>query len=328
MRNYLNELSMHLIDAGIPTEETKKIMDIATMLSVDFEITEKQTAIVPYVEEDNTKMVKIFISTKLLEGKSQKSMAQYKTRLGLFFQAIPKSYKDITKDDIKMHLAYYAREGRTAAYVDNIRSIIGSFFNWLADEDYIVKSPSKAVKPIKKAETIPEPFSQLDLDSIRSACDNVKKRMIVEMLLSSGVRVDEFVSLDKSDIEFERRRIHVRHGKGNKERYTYFSPIAEKYLKAYLETRKDNNECLVVNNKYERISAHGVEYLVRELGKTAGVKKAHPHRFRRTLATTLARRKMPIQQIKELLGHNDISITMRYIRVTQEDVANAYAMCA
>lgn len=319
---------MHLLEAGVPINETNKIMTIATMLSVDFDITEKQTAIVPYTQDENLKIIKVFISTKLLEGKSKKSMMHYKNCLELFFQTVGKSYKDITKDDIKKYLAQFYIRGCTASYVDNIRSIIGSLFNWLSDEDYLVKSPSKAVRPIKVQDTIPEPFTQVDLDSIRNACNNDKKRMVVEVLLSSGARVEEFVALNKSDIDFERRRIHIKHGKGNKERYTYFSPLAAKYLKKYLETRKDSNECLIINNRGERISEHGVEHIVRTLGKKANVEKTHPHRFRRTLATTLARRKMPIQQIKELLGHSDIQTTMRYIRVTQEDVANAYEMCS
>lgn len=319
---------MRLLDAGFQTDQVNRIIDEATILAADFSITEKTTAIVPYADETNTKILKQYIATKLLEGKSKKTMDLYGRRLELFFRAVNKPYTEVTKNDIKAYLAVFASSGRSTSYVDTIRSILGAFFNWLADEDYLEKSPSKAVKPIKQHKKIPEPFSQVDLDCIRNACDTVKKRMLVEMLLSSGARVAELVGLDRSDVDFERRRIHIRHGKGDKERFTYFSPVASVYLRKYLEARKDDGEFLIANNRGERITEHGVEQVLRDLGKAAGVKKVHPHRFRRTLATTLAKRNMAIQKIKELLGHEDISTTMRYIRVTQEDVANAYEMCA
>lgn len=328
MRSYLSELSMRLLDAGFEVDQVNRIINEATILATDFHLVEKQTAIIPYTGDENAKIIKQFLATKLLEGKSKKSVAMYGRRLELFFQAVKKPYKDVNKNDIKAYLAMFASSGRSASYVDTLRSIISAFFNWLADEDYLVKSPSKSVKPIKQTKKIPEAFSQVDLENIRSACDTVKKRMLVEMLLSSGARVAELVGLDRSDVDFERRRLHIRHGKGDKERFTYFSPVASSYLKKYLETRKDDGEYLIANNRGERITEHGVEQVMRDLGKAAGVKKVHPHRFRRTLATTLARRNMAVQKIKELLGHEDISTTMRYICVTQEDVANAYEMCA
>lgn len=329
MRNYLSELSMHLLDANFSLEDVGRIMDIATALSNDFTIEEKSTSVVVYTGDRNEKAIKQFAATKLIEGRSQNSTDTYYYVLRPFFRATGKQYDEITKNDIKAYLAMKIKDGCKQGYIATIRSSIMSFYQWLVNEDLLEKNPCAAISPIKIKKEIRNPLSQTELDKLRFSCSNVKIRAIVELLLSSGARIAEATNLEITDIDFEKRKVHIRNGKGGKDRYTYISEIAAEYLKKYISTRKKGSQYILCTDQYgTKMKPDGVRFLLKKLGSAAGVENVHPHRFRRTLATTLAKRGMPIQKIQKLLGHADISVTMRYVSIDDAEVANAYEMCA
>lgn len=220
---------------------------------------------------------------------------------------------------------YQEANGSSKVTIDNIRRILSSFFAWLEDEDYIMKSPVRRIHKIKTAKIIKEAFSDEHLEVLRDTCNEIRNLAIVELLISSGMRVGELVKLNQDDINFNERSCIV-FGKGSSEREVYFDAKAKIHLWQYLQSRKDENSALFVSLRapYKRLEIGGVELLLRKLGQQAAINNVHPHRFRRTLATMAIDKGMPIEQVQKLLGHVKIDTTMHYALVNQSNVKMAH----
>lgn len=241
-------------------------------------------------------------------------------------ESVNKSIKHIVTDDIRTYLTNY-KENKNAGKVtiDNIRRILSSFFSWLEDEDYILKSPVRRIHKVKTAKVVKDIYSDETLELMRDNCTTKRDLAIIDLLASSGMRVGELVSLDRDDINFNERECVV-FGKGSKERLVYFDARTKIHLQNYLDERSDNNSALFVSLKapYERLQIGGVESRLRELGKKLNLTKVHPHKFRRTLATSAIDKGMPIEQVQQLLGHQKIDTTMHYAMVKQQNVKIAH----
>ena len=194
----------------------------------------------------------------------------------------------------------------------------------MLEDDVIQTNPVAKLKPIKYADEIRKAFSEIEIDALRFACKSKKERAIVEVLLSTGVRVSELSSMLTTDIDLNMMTVHVVHGKGSKERTTYITPVAAKHLKAYLNDRKETGTALFYNKNHEPLNSGGIRVILNTIAKRANVNDVHPHRFRRTFATNLSKRGMEIQEIQKLLGHSNINTTMVYIAVDQTKVATSY----
>lgn len=232
----------------------------------------------------------------------------------------------ITENDLFVYLAKYKKErGVSNAYLDNIRLVFSSFFGWLNAKGYISKNPTMGLEPIKVEKRIKKPLSDEELEKLRRTCEQERDLALLEFLYSTGVRVSELVALNRQDIDFYGKNVIV-YGKGSKERETYLTATSCMHLKAYLDSRQDANEALFVSNKkpYERLTVAGVEGILKKLGKSAGVEKVHPHRFRRTMATNALKKGMPLEEVKELLGHTKLDTTMIYCTVNKENVKHSH----
>lgn len=209
--------------------------------------------------------------------------------------------------------------------VDNIRRILSSFFSWLEDEDYIVKSPVRRIHKVKSCKTVKETYTDEDLELMRDECDGIRDLAIIDILASTGMRVGELVRLNKKDIDFQNRECIVL-GKGNKQRKVYFDARTKLHLKKYIDSRTDDNEALFVSlqKPHNRLQISGVEIRLRELGAKLNIDKVHPHRFRRTLATSAIDKGMPIEQVQKLLGHQSIDTTLQYSMVSQNNVKESH----
>lgn len=207
---------------------------------------------------------------------------------------------------------------------ENERAVFSAFFQWMANEELIKKNPIATIKPIKCHQEIKKAFSDVEIDAIRSACKNLKERALVEFLLSTGVRVNEASNMRVQDINKETLAVHVVHGKGNKERITYTTAVAMKHLLAYVHSRTENGEQLFYNKNHQPLENGGIRKILKSIEDRAGVADVHPHRFRRTFATNLARRGMQLQDIKELMGHSNVNTTMTYISVDDSKVHTSY----
>lgn len=276
--------------------------------------------------EDNSKLIKSFISAKRIEGCSAKTLKYYHTTIETMVTSIDKGIRHIQTEDLRTYLTdYQSRNQSSRVTIDNIRRILSSFFSWLEDEDYILKSPVRRIHKVKTVSNIKETYTDEDLEKMRDSCTELRDLTIIDMLASTGMRIGEMVLLNKSDINFSERECVV-FGKGDKERIVYFDARTKIHLQNYIDSRTDDNPALFVTlrSPYERIKIGGIESRLREMGRQLDIEKVHPHKFRRTLATIAIDKGMPIEQLQQLLGHKRIDTTLQYAMVKQNNVKLAH----
>ncbi|HAV90693.1 MAG TPA: integrase [Eubacterium sp.] len=270
--------------------------------------------------------IELFLSAKRLEGRSEKSLLYYSRTIHKVCDGIGKNVKKITTDDLRKYLSeYQSSHSSSKVTVDNIRRILSSFFGWLEDEDYIVKSPVRRIHKIKSGSVVKDTYSDEELELMRDRCIELRDLALIDILSSTGMRVGELVLLNREDIDFKERECKVL-GKGDKERIVYFDARTKMHLSKYLDERIDNNEALFVSLKspYSRLSIGGVEARLRTIGMNVGINNVFPHKFRRTLATTAIDKGMPIEQLQRLLGHQRVDTTLMYAMVKQNNVKQAH----
>ena len=273
-------------------------------------------------QDSSADLLRLFLTAKEVEGCSVRTITYYESTIQHMVESIGKPYTQIESDDLRGYLAdYEAKRKAGKVTIDNIRRILSSFFSWLEDENYIVKSPVRRIHRVKTATVTKEVLSDEDLETLRDSCPNARDLAIVDMLATTGMRIGELVGLDIADIDLQERECIVT-GKGNKQRPVYFDARAKLHLQAYLDTRTDSSPALFVSldASATRLSIGCVESRLRDLGKVSGVGRVHPHKFRRTLATHAIDKGMPIEQVQKLLGHARIDTTMHYAMVNQNNV--------
>ncbi|MDR1516448.1 MAG: tyrosine-type recombinase/integrase [Synergistaceae bacterium] len=272
------------------------------------------------------RLLDVFIAAKRIEGCSEKSLKYYDSTVRLMLDGVDKTVREISTDDLRSYLADYQKgRGSSKVTIDNMRRIFSSFFRWLEDEDYILKSPMRRIHKVKTDKPIKETFSDESLELLRDACEEIRDLAMVDLLASTGMRVGELTNLNREDVNFHERECVVL-GKGGNERVVYFDARAKIHLLNYLDGREDHNPALFVSLTLprERLLIGGVETRLREIGKRADMQKVHPHKFRRTLATRAIDKGMPIEQVQRLLGHVKIDTTMHYAMVNQANVKNSH----
>ena len=277
-------------------------------------------------KEDPADLLALFLTAKEVEGCSPKTIDYYRTTLEHMTEAVAKPYTQVTSDDLRSYLSdYELKRGAGKVTVDNIRRIMSSFFSWLEDEDYVVKSPVRRIHRVKCAQVTKEVFTDEQVESLRDGCTCTRDLAIIEMLASTGMRVGELVRLDIADVDLQ-ERVCVVMGKGNKQRPVYFDARAKLRINEYLALRHDDSPALFVSLRGEpkRMTIGNVETRMRELGRATSVGRVHPHKFRRTLATRAIDKGMPIEQVQKLLGHAKIDTTMRYAMVDQNNVKTSH----
>lgn len=291
-----------------------------------YEIQRSDSTSIEDVDAENARLTSAFLSAKRIEGCSEKSLSYYRKTIETMSEKIGKEITHIATNDLRSYLTDYQTERKTSKVtIDNIRRILSSFFSWLEDEDYILKSPVRRIHKVKTAVTIKETYTDEALETMRDHCDSLRDLALIDMLASTGMRVGELVLLNRDDINFEERECVV-FGKGSKERMVYFDARTKIHLQNYLAQRTDSNNALFVSLKapYERLQIGGVESRLRELGKRLSLPRVHPHKFRRTLATMAIDKGMPVEQLQRLLGHQRIDTTLQYAMVKQSNVKIAH----
>jgi len=274
----------------------------------------------------NKDLLHVFIAAKRIEGCSKLSLKYYESTIQHMLDRFEKPVREINTDDLRCYLTEYQNSRNSSKVtIDNIRRIFSSFFCWLEDEDYILKSPVRRIHKIKTDKIVKEVFSDEVLELLRDACYEIRDLAMIDLLASTGMRVGELVHLNRTDINFNERECIV-FGKGGSERVVYFDARTKIHLINYLNTRKDTNPALFVSLAIpnERLMIGGVEARLREIGKQADLYKVHPHKFRRTLATRAIDKGMPIEQVQHMLGHIKIDTTMHYAMVNQANVKNSH----
>lgn len=302
--------------------QTERLQEVLQHTLFDYEVTKIESE--KEISEQN--YMELFLAAKRIEGCSEKSLKYYKTTIEMMIATVGKSVKHIETDDIRRYLTKYQEKKKSSKVtIDNIRRILSSFFSWLEDEDYILKSPVRRIHKVKIGTNIKETYSDEALELMRDNCTEPRDLAMIDMLASTGMRVGEMVLLNINDIDFNESECIV-FGKGNKERVVYFDARTKIHLQNYLNSRTDDNPALFVSLKapHERLKIGGIETRLREFGKQLGLHKVHPHKFRRTLATMAIDKGMPIEQLQQLLGHRKIDTTLQYAMVKQSNVKIAH----
>ena len=274
----------------------------------------------------NTEYMELFLETKKIEGCSDRTIQYYRVTIEHFIRKIKIPIRKITTEQIRSYLSDYQKINNCSRVtVDNVRRNISSFFSWLEEEDYILKSPMRRIHKIKTKKIVKEIISDEAIEKLRDGCCCARDLAMIDLLFSTGIRVGELVNLNVSDIDFEERECIVV-GKGDKERRVYFDAKAKLHLQNYISSRHDNKDALFVslNAPYKRLKISGVEIRIRELGRKQNLHKIHPHKFRRSMATRAIDKGMPIEQVQKILGHSQIDTTMQYAIVNQSNVKSSH----
>ena len=307
--------------------EMADYLNIAQMKKLQEVLLKNLSDETPQKEEiSNNEYLKMFIDAKRIEGCSMRTLSYYQVTVEHLLSQITCPIRKITTDQIRCYLAnYQKRNNCSKVTVDNIRRNISSFFSWLEEEDYILKSPMRRIHKIKTKQAVKEIISDEIIERLRDNCKCFRDLAMIDLLYSTGIRVGELVGLNISDINFEERECVV-YGKGDKERRVYFDAKAKLHLQNYIESRVDNNPALFVtlDAPYDIIKISGVEIRILELGRKLDIEKIHPHKFRRTMATRAIDKGMPIEQVQKILGHSQIDTTMKYAIVNQNNVKTSH----
>ncbi len=277
-------------------------------------------------EIGNFSYMEMFLSAKKIEGCSERTLSYYKSTIKSLLEKVDIPVRKMTTEILRDYLSKYQEINNCGKVtIDNIRRNLSSFFSWLEEEDHILKSPVRRIHKIRIPKTVKEVISDENLEVLRDGCEEKRDLAMIDMLISTGIRVGELVNLDIADLDFEERECIV-YGKGDKERKVYFDARTKLHIQNYLSERKDSNPALFVslNAPYERLKISGVETRIRELGKSLNISHIHPHKFRRTMATKAIDKGMPIEQVQKLLGHQQIDTTMHYAMVNQNNVKTSH----
>ena len=302
--------------------QTEKLQEVLVHALFSYEVTKTDKD----GNSSEQNLVDLFLAAKRIEGCSEKSLKYYESTIMAMLDELHKEVKQIDTDDIRSYLTeYQARKKSSKVTIDNIRRILSSFFSWLEDEDYILKSPVRRIHKVKTGTNIKETYSDEALELMRDSCTELRDLAMIDMLASTGMRVGEMVLLNREDINFNERECVV-FGKGDKERIVYFDARTKIHLQNYLQSRTDDDPALFVSLQapHNRMSIGGIEVRLRQMGKRLGLSKVHPHKFRRTLATMAIDKGMPIEQLQQLLGHKRIDTTLQYAMVKQSNVKIAH----
>ena len=320
-QNFINDVVQGMLPF-LNNAQAEKLQEVLHHTLFDYNVIENENT--EKLLEQN--LVESFLAAKRIEGCSEKSLKYYEATILAMLNELQKDVKHIVTDDIRTYLTdYQARKQSSRVTIDNIRRILSSFFTWLEDEDYILKSPVRRIHKVKTGTNIKETYSDETLELMRDNCTELRDLAMIDLLASTGMRVGEMVLLNREDINFNERECVV-FGKGDKERIVYFDARTKIHLLNYLNSRIDDNPALFVslNKPHKRLQISGVEVRLRQFGRQLGLNKVHPHKFRRTLATMAIDKGMPIEQLQQLLGHRRIDTTLQYAMVKQSNVKIAH----
>lgn len=291
----LNEMSEYLSIA-----QMKKLQEVIIKTFAENEVTK--------IDISNDEFLKMFLAAKRIEGCSDRTINYYEATVAHLLSQIEVNVRKITTEEIREYLSdYQKRNNCSNVTIDNIRRNISSFFSWLEEEDYILKSPMRRIHKIRTKTVVKNVISDEEIEKLRDNCGEKRDLAIIDLLYSTGIRVGELVNLNIDDIDFEGRECVV-YGKGDKERRVYFDAKAKIHLKEYIESRTDRNKALFVtlDAPYDRLKISGVEIRLRKLGRRLHLTRIHPHKFRRSMATRAIDKGMPIEQVQKILGHSQI----------------------
>ena len=330
----IEKILENVINAMVPHLEPDQLEKLNNVLYINFhgvEVMEQCTELIATGTDGDEAKIRMFVASKKAVNRQENTLRQYTREICNMLTFLGKRLEDITGMDLRYYYGIMREQRHIKMSTMQTRlHYHSSFWDFMITEEMVHSNPVKRVGLLKLEKTIKKPYSSEDMESLRSNCIELRDRAIVEFLYSTGIRVSELVSLNVGDIEMGKQELIV-YGKGSKERKTYLTDSAKFYLRRYLQVRcKDEGITIedlqalplfvTLDRPHNRLTVAGIQYMLRQLGERSKVKNVHPHRFCRTIATDLLNRGMPIEQVKEFLGHEKLDTTMIYCTVQQECV--------
>lgn len=313
---FLNETERRL-----STEVTADVM--ARVRSILADIMEQYDILDVSGSDERDDLIECYIDALRVQGRSEKTLARYRYVIGKLLDYLKIPVRKITVYHLRNYIAYRKQNGIKDSTMEGEREVFTAYFNWLQRESLIDRNPTANLGTVKCAKKEKKTFTEIDIAKLNSGCKTVRDKAILNFLSSTGCRISEMTELDRTSVDFNSLECVV-HGKGNKERVVYLSQVAGMYLKEYLFQRTDSDNALFIGMRDERLQPNGVRIMLKTLANKVGVEHVHPHKFRRTLATELSRKGMPIQEIAKILGHDKIDTTMQYVVLNKDDVKASY----
>ena len=333
---FRNEVLLNMAAEEIPVEHLVPAIHAVDEAAKDYDFNRKEIALT--VVNGVPQVLKMYIGARATENLSPDTLRTYFYDLRNFFTSTPKHIDEIDANDIRCYLWNYKKtrdiSDRT---LNQIRICIKSFYTWCLHEKVfpeMVSNPCEPVKSIKYYAKPRQPFTVEELETIRVFCMNERERAIVDLIVSSGIRVSELCALKKEDINMVTREVRVWHGKGDKFRQTYLSAEAMISLRRYYMTRNDNCPYVIVNFRgrdKHKIGKRGIESMLKKICERAGIENPErwiPHNLRHTFATVMIQNGAPVQHVQKLLGHAKLETTMIYAKDNQMDIKRTHERCA
>lgn len=317
--SFRNELAAKLFPA-LPQDHLVNVLKILDITLHDYDISRKPVTIIP--KGGVPEVVKSFIACKAVKNLSPGTLKIYTLRLTNFFTMVQKPFQDISANDIRMYMYYYKdQRGASDAYLDDIRRILNSFFTWAFNNNWLLRNPCVNVEPVKYQKKQRVPLTSYELEVLRWYCESIREKALVDFFFSTGIRLSELCDANKSDINWDRRSMVVRHGKGDKRRVVFFNAEAELSLQKYLESRDDDNDALFVSVRrpHDRLHQKAIENIVTKVAKRANM-HVYPHMLRHTFATSGLRGGMPLEKLQALMGHEKPETTLIYAKLDDFDL--------
>ena len=252
-----------------------------------------------------------------IQGKSQKTIDSYLIHLNQFSNFIKMPLDKVKEEDIKSYLAFLMQQSKKPRTINLKLSALKFFYK------EVIKKPEAmiGIKSQKTPKKLPVYLTKDEITRLLNTTKNKKHRLLIELMLSSGLRVSECVNLKIQDINFEEKTIHVKSGKGDKERITIISDTALQGIKENLSKRKIDSEYLFIKSSGKPITSKLPQKILPILTKAAGINKnVTPHVLRHTFATLLLESGTNIRIIQEILGHSNLQTTQIYTHVANNDI--------
>lgn len=260
-----------------------------------------------------------YISAKISEGKSEKTVTRYRYLIERFLRSENISVRDVTALHIRSYFEKEMNRGICNNTIKGIREVLSAFYGWLFQERMIKYNPITNISPIKVQKKVKPSYSQMEVERMRLSGLSKRDAALINFMLSTACRISEVIGINRDDLDFQNGEVKVL-GKGNKERKVYLDEISSIMLKEYLASRDDDNPAVFINRLGNRITPGGVRNMLVKVSKKTGVENIHPHRFRRTQITTLLNRGMPIQNVAIIAGHAKIDTTMKYYYACEANI--------
>lgn len=330
--NFRNDITEELLKTN-DADVIRNLLNVIDKIACNYNFERKSTDLI-LIQNAIPPIVKTYVASKAIEGKSKATTSEYLRTIAKFFKTVRLPIEEITTNDIRAYLYQYQEEHKVSnSTLNQIRSILCTFFAWCTDEEYISSDPAKKIGTIKHQETERDFLTSIELEIIRSACKTLRERALVNFLYSTACRVSETCDMLISDVDFESQTVTIRHGKGDKFRKSYLNASAIISLKAYLDSRNDDSPYLFVRNRNYltgtlQLKPKAIELEISKiLSRTSISKNIVPHSFRHTAATSALQHGMPVDQVQKFLGHSKIDTTLRYARTSDDDIKSSHIKC-